>query len=734
MHLVSSPHTEPLQPPSQAAAGPGRPREVLIATKLFVPPPPERPVLRPRLEALLAGGERSRVTLVVAPAGWGKSSLVSQWLHGRGAAAGWVSLDRGDDDAARFWRYLLTAIEQAAPGAAVAALAQLDTPGVDVLRDVLPVLLNDLSAWPHAVLLVLDDYHAITDAGVHDSLRQLVEHAPDQLHLIVISRSDPPLPTSRLRVTGRLVEVRAEQLRFTTGEAAELLGRSLGLALDEQDVSRLVARTEGWVAGLQLAGLRLADRPDPGARSDFIERFTGADRHVVDYLGEEVLAAQPDDVRSFLLETAVLDRVSAELAAAVTGRDDCAALLDRIQRANLFLTPLDDEQRWFRYHQLFRGILRHELARIEPRRPAQLHRRAAVWFAGAGDVAAAIDHAVCAGDADLAAALIADGWREQFNAGHLRTVRGWLDALPPERIAADARLAAARVWLALDAGRLGEADAALTLAEGAGPDEPEVRALRALLAYKTGDLRRALALFEVLGPRLVDPFLRTVRDLVTGVCLLWLAEFDRAAVSLRSALRTARDEGNRLAEVYALGCLALTATESGDLAAADELLAAATRAVEPIGRHHFVAMFPALAAARLAAGRGEAAAAASGQAVELGRRGAGRVELAAALVANGELVEARALLKACPDAGRLVPEWLRLHHRPGPDEPEPDRLTDRELAILRLLPGPLTQREIAGALFVTPNTLKTHLRAIYRKLGADSRLDAVSRARALDLL
>ena len=649
-------------------------------------------MLRPRLERLLAGGERARVTLVVAPAGWGKSSLVSQWLRGRGAAAGWVSLDRADDDAARFWRYLLTAVEQAAPGAAAAALGQLDTPGVDVLRDVLPVLLNDLSARPDTVLLVLDDYHAITDAAVHDSLRQLVEHAPDQLHLVVISRSDPPLSTSRLRVAGRLVEVRAEQLRFTTEEAAELLGRSLGLQLDGQDVSRLVARTEGWVAGLQLAGLRLADRPDPGARTEFIERFTGADRHVVDYLGEEVLAAQPADVRAFLLETAVLDRVSADLAAAVTGRDDSAALLDRIQRANLFLTPLDDEQRWFRYHQLFRGILRHELARLEPRRPAELHRRAATWFAAAGDVPAAVEHAVAAADTELAASLIADGWRPQFNAGHLRTVHGWLDALPPQRIAADARLAAARVWLALDAGRLADADAALALAEAAGPEEPEVRALRALLAYKNGDLRRALALFEMLGPKLADRFLRTVRDLVTGVCLLWLGEFDRAAVSLRSALGTAQDEGNRLAEVYALGCLALAATESGDLAAAGERLGAAERAVEPIGRHHFVAMFPALAAARLAAARGEAATAESEQAVELGRRGAGRVELAAALVAHGEFVEARTLLKSCPDPGPLVREWLRLDQRERPSEPSLDRLTDRELAILRLLPGTLTQR------------------------------------------
>ena len=730
MHVVSSPPP----PPLQAAGGAGRPRDVVIATKLYVPPPPERPVLRPRLEALLAGGERARVTLVVAPAGWGKSSLVSQWLRGRSTSAGWVSLDRGDDDVTRFWRYLLSALEHAVPGSAAGALERLEAPGSDVLRDVLPALLNELSARTHAVLVVLDDYHAITADAVHESLRRLVEHAPDQLHLVILSRSDPPLPTSRLRVAGRLVELRAEHLRFTVDEADELLRQALGLRLPEQDVSRLVARTEGWVAGLQLAGLRLADRPDAGSRSEFIERFTGADRHVVDYLGEEVLAAQPEDVRSFLLETAVLDRISADLAAAVTGREDSRAVLDRIHRANLFLTPLDDEQHWFRYHQLFRGILQHELARVAPRRPAELHRRAASWFAQAGEAAEAIGHAIASGDSALAAALIAEGWREQFNAGHLATVRGWLDALPPELVAADARLGAGRVWLALDAGRLAEADAALAPAERAGPDEPEVRALRALLAYKAGDVRRALALFEVLGPSLVDPFLRTVRDLVTGVCLLWLAEFDRATVSLRAALRTAQEEGNRLAQVYALGCLALVSVERGELVQADDVLAAAAQAAEPIGRQHFVAMFPALAASRLAAARGTPPGREAAAAIELGRRGAGRVELAAALVSGGAVAEARALLKECPDPGPLVLEWLRVEQRSKPAEPSAERLTERELAIVRLLPTTLTQRQIAGSLFVTPNTLKTHLRSIYRKLGAESRLDAVSRARALDLL
>lgn len=734
MQLVSPQPSPPLQP---GAASGSAARDVVIATKLYVPPPPEQPVARPRLERLLAAGTgRARVTLVVAPAGWGKSSLVSQWLHAGDVRAGWLSLDRGDDDVARFWRYLLTAADSAAPGLAATALRRLDAPGSEVLRDVLPVFLNELSAQPGPVLVVLDDYHAIADAAVHESVRQLVERAPDQLHLVLISRSDPPLPTSRLRVAGRLVELRAEQLRFTTGEAGELLERALGAPLGEQDVTRLVARTEGWVAGLQLAGLRLADRPDARSRSEFIARFTGADRHVVDYLGEEVLAAQPDDVRAFLLQTSVLDRLCGALADAVTGRDDGAQVLDRIHRANLFLNPLDDEQRWFRYHQLFRGILQHELARIDPRRPAALHRRAAGWYAAAGQPAEAIGHAVASGDTGYAAQLVAAGWRDEFNAGHLKTVRGWLDALPADRVAADPQLAAGRVWLALDAGRLADADAAITAAERMSPADPQVRVLRALHTYKAGDVRGTLARLEVLADAVTDPFLRTVRDLLTGVCLLWLAEFDRAARALRAATESAADDGNVLARVYALGCRALVHVESGDLGAVDTLLAAAEDASEPVGTSHFVAMFPALSAARLAALRGDAAAAAAAgeRAVELGRRGAGRVELAAALLTHGELGEARALLRECADPGPLVLDWLRVEQRSRPAEPAVDALTERELAILRLLPGPLTQREIAGSLFVTPNTLKTHLRAIYRKLGADSRLDAVSRARSLGVL
>ena len=248
---------------------------------------------------------------------------------------------------------------------------------------------------------------------------------------------------------------------------------------------RLLARTEGWAAGLQLAALRLKDRADPSA---FIERFTGADWHIVNYLGEEVLTSQPPRVRDFLLLTSVLNRMCAPLCNALTGRPDGAELISEIHRANLFLIPLDDEHRWFRYHHLFAGLLRHELSRTAPEKPSALHQRAAQWYADNGDAAEAIGHAIASGDVPLSRRLVAAHWRQHFNAGQLETVRRWLDALPAELVAVDASLSAARVWVALDTGRLEEVGAALDAAEASGPPDTHLMVLRALHMYKTGDV------------------------------------------------------------------------------------------------------------------------------------------------------------------------------------------------------------------------------------------------------
>jgi LuxR family maltose regulon positive regulatory protein len=731
--------------------------EVVIATKLFRPGLRQQTVERKRLHDLLREGRTLPLTLVVAPAGWGKSTIVADWLARDGVTAGWVSLDGGDNDPQRFWRYLLLAAGQAGSAAGAAALRRLDAAGSDVLRDVLPAFVNELASAADPLVLVLDDYHLVTSAQVHTTVATLLDHCPPQLHLMLITRADPPLPLSRLRVRGDLTELRAEDLRFSAGEAVEFFSSRLGPLLSEHDVLRLLARTEGWAAGLQLAALRLRDRADP---EDFIERLTGADWHIVSYLGEEVLASQPAEVREFLLVTSVLNRMCAPLCDALTGRADGAGLISEIYRANLFLVPLDDEHRWFRYHHLFGGLLRHELARTAPDRPPVLHQRAARWYADHGDTAEAIGHAIASGDEALSGRLVAAHWRRPFNAGHLETVRMWLDALPAELVATDASLSAARVWVALDTGRLEEVGAALDAAEISIPPDTQLMVLRALQLYKAGDVGGAAARLREISPSADDPFIATVHRLVQGISWMWLGDADRARELLVEAARRAEDDGNRLAYIYAEGCRAVLAVNRGDLALADSLMADAETAVgQTLSDSHFVVMFPALARARLAIRRADWAGArrAAGAAVELGRRGAGRVELAAALLtaatagricpepqapgaATGVdvdpgalLAEARGILRHCADPGPLVTTWLAgeqravaaLTRQEGLIEP----LTDRELTILRLLPAPSSLRELASELFVTPNTLKTHLRAIYRKLGAESREEAVIRAR-----
>jgi LuxR family maltose regulon positive regulatory protein len=741
----------------------------VIATKLFRPNPRHQTVERTRLYVPLRQGCTLPLTLVVAPAGWGKSTLVADWLQQDRVPAGWVSLDAGDDDPKRFWRCLLLAAGQAAPAPAAAALRRLDAAGSDVARDVLPAFINELTLSDASLVLVLDDYYLVTSAQVHTTVATLLDRCPPQLHLVLITRADPPLQLSRLRVRGDLAELRAEDLRFSLAEALEFFGDRLGSGLSERDVRRLLERTEGWAAGLQLAALRLRDWADASA---FVERFTGADWHIVNYLVEEVLTSQPSRVRDFLLVTSVLNRMCAPLCDVLTGRADAAELISEIHRANLFLIPLDDERRWFRYHHLFGGLLRHELARTAPEQPAALHQRAAQWYARNGDAAEAIGHAFASGDDSLSRQLVAAHWRQHFNAGQLETVRMWLDALPAELVAGDASLSAARVWVALDMGRLEEVGTALDAAEASGPPDSHLMVLRALHMYKTGDVGGAAGRLQEIAPSADDPFIATVHRLVQGISSMWLGDADRAQELLAEAARWAEGDGNRLAYIYAEGCLALLAVNRGDLALADSLVLDAQSTVgRTLSDSHFVAMFPALAAARLAAQRGDWAHAgpAAASAVELGRRGAGRVELAAALLtasavfrtsppaaAGGDpgrmeeaaddagsdpaalVREARGIVRHCPDPGPVVATWLAREqraeavrtHQDGLIEP----LTERELAILRLLPAPTPQRELASALFVAPSTLKTHLRAIYRKLGAESRGEAVIRARERGLL
>src|SRR3954471_5430471 len=402
-----------------ARSPPSRPRkrvrgEVVMAgplleTKFHVPRRGRGLVPRPRLIEGLSRRAESALTLVSAPAGFGKTTLLTEWLAAwlaaapaDGRSAAWLSLDPRDNDPALFLRDLVAALDAAVPGVGSNAVGLLQS-SRPATETVLTTLLNDLNAVANDVVLVLDDFHVIEAPDVQGGMTFLLEHLPPRIHLVIAARADPSLPLARLRGRGELVEVRAADLRFTPDEAAAYLNGVMGLALTPRDVEALEGRTEGWIAALQLAALSMQGRDDVAG---FIAGFAGNDRYIVDYLAEEVLQRQPDHVRDFLLQTSILSRLNGSLCEAVSGQDGGKAMLEALDRGNLFLVPLDDRRRWYRYHHLFADVLRARLLDEQPDRVRELHLRASDWYERNGERSEAIHHALAAPDFERAADLV----------------------------------------------------------------------------------------------------------------------------------------------------------------------------------------------------------------------------------------------------------------------------------------------------------------------------------------
>jgi LuxR family maltose regulon positive regulatory protein len=410
----------------------------LLETKLYIPQPRRGLVLRPRLSERLDRGAASKLVLVSAPAGFGKTTLLTEWLAAGPAGPGgerlaaWLSLDRGDNDPASFWAYVIAALRTVASEVGEGALALLDAPQPAPIEVVLTTLLNDLGAVAGEIVLVLDDYHVIEGREVQGGMAFLLDHLPPGLHVVIASRADPVLPLARLRARGELAEIRAAQLRFTAEEAAAYL-TGMGLALTARDVAALEGRTEGWIAALQLAALSMQGRDDVAS---FIAGFAGDDRYVVDYLAEEVLARQSDRVQAFLLQTSILGRLSGPLCDAVTGQGGGKAMLEALDRGNLFLVPLDDRRRWYRYHHLFADVLRARLWDEQPGQVPGLHRRASEWHGQNGELSEAVGHALAAGDFERAAGLVELASPAMRRTRQEAKLRGWLEVLPSEVVRA----------------------------------------------------------------------------------------------------------------------------------------------------------------------------------------------------------------------------------------------------------------------------------------------------------
>jgi LuxR family maltose regulon positive regulatory protein len=440
----------------------------LLATKFYIPRSRRGLVPRPRLIERLDRGIASRLTLVSAPAGFGKTTLLTEWLAAEPAVPArqrlvtWLSLDRADNDAVSFWTYVIAALRMVVPGVGESALALLRAPQPPPVETVLTVLLNDLGAVAAEIVLVLDDYHVIDAGDVQDGTAFLLDHLPPGLHVVIASRADPALPLPRWRARGELVEIRAAELRFTPDEAAVYLNEMMGLQLTARDVAALEGRTEGWIAALQLAALSMQGRDDVAG---FIAGFAGDDRYVVDYLAEEVLQRQPDRVQAFLLQTSILGRLSGPLCDAVTGQGGGKAMLEALDRGNLFLVPLDDRRRWYRYHHLFADVLQARLLDEQPGLVPDLHRRASAWFQRSGELAVAVGHALAAEDFGRAADLVELAIPAMRRTRQEATARGWLEAIPDEVIRLRPVLSVHFAWALLSVGEFGEVESRLRDAE-----------------------------------------------------------------------------------------------------------------------------------------------------------------------------------------------------------------------------------------------------------------------------
>jgi len=446
----------------------------ILATKLYLPRLRPDAVSRPHLLKRLNTGLHRKLTLISAPAGFGKTTLVSEWLAACDRPAAWLSLDEGDNDPARFLAYLVAALQTIAANIGEGVLGLLQSSQPPPAEALLMALLNEITTLPDQCILVLDDYHLIEAQAVDQALVYLVEHLPPQMHLVIVTRQDPQLPLARLRARGHLTELRAADLRFTPAEAAAFLTQGMGLPLSEADIARLADRTEGWIAGLQLAALSIQGHQDV---SGFIQAFAGDHRYIVDYLVAEVLEHQPDPVRRFLLQTAMLDRLNGPLCDAVTGQQEGGERLEALERGNFFVVPLDDKRQWYRYHHLFAEVLHTHLLAEQPDQVAVLHQRASEWYEQQGSAVEAIRHALAAGDFERAAGLIERTLPIMQRTRQEATVLGWLKALPDDLIRARPVLSVGYAWALLAGGELEAADARLRDAERwldtmADTDEP----------------------------------------------------------------------------------------------------------------------------------------------------------------------------------------------------------------------------------------------------------------------
>jgi LuxR family transcriptional regulator, maltose regulon positive regulatory protein len=739
----------------------GAPPFVVLNAKLRAPQARPEWVKRRALIDSLTSEQRPGLVLIDAPAGYGKTTLTAQWEAEEERTFAWLSLDPADDDPVRFWTYLVEALRTVERGLGNGPLDHIYASSLRSMA--LPQLLNELEVTSEKLVLVLDDYHSIRNPTCHELVNVLLENLPPTIQLVISTRADPPLNLGKLRVEGKLFEIRASDLRFNVDETNSLLVTVRGGGLPIEQVEDLVERTEGWPAGIYLAAMSLRGRKDPG---DFLMQFSGDNRLLTDYLTMEVLQREPDDLRRFLIRTSILDRFTASLSSEVAGLSDSGNLLNELERSNLFVVPLDERREWYRYHHLFQQLLQSELRRSEPALLPELHRRACAWHRRHGLVGLAVRHATAAGDIVAARELIWANLLPYVNAGRIGTVHAWLMALGREKTASDPILSLAAGWIWALSGHIDEVQEWLTAVERGSFEGPLPDGTRSLDSGKA--LLRAMFGHDGLSDGLEfaraavdmesDPRSgwRAVALFTLGTMLYLNGFYSEAEAPLKEASRLSRP-GQPVVEVSSLSELSLLLADMGD---ATRARAAALSALKVMDKYS-LGEIPQTAIAHTAMGRvlvdeGNLSEGVAQLEEALALRSAypqlspwqtlqTLIALAPARFAYGDqeravdlLRQARGILDFHPDAGILSEQVKRLERSLGSVSQRPaifgETLTDREISVLRLLESPLTHREIGTALFISLNTVKSHVRSIYQKLTISSRQEALVKAHELGLL
>jgi LuxR family maltose regulon positive regulatory protein len=541
----------------------------ILATKLYIPRPRSNLVSRPRLIQQLNQGRDRKLTLLSAPAGFGKTTLLGDWVQSLDCPVAWISLDRGDNNPLRFLTYLAAALQTGDATIGRVALAMLQSSRPPSIEAVLTTLINEIAECSRPHILILDDYHLIDAKSVHEALNLLLDHSPPQLQLVISSRSDPPLRLSRLRGRNQLMELRTTDLRFRPNETTAFLNQAMGLALSAKDITALDARTEGWAVGLQMAALSIqspfsAGEHDAERAANLVATFSGDHRYILDYFTDEVLLQQSGDIQSFLLQTAILGRLSGPLCDTVTRRNDGQEVLERLDTANLFIVPLDNERRWYRYHHLFADLLRKQLGRTQPELVPALHRLASQWYEENGLISEAVDHLLAAEDIEGAARVVEGNALAMMDHGKLVTLAGWLDDLPELAVRSRPMLCVAKAWPMAYAGQREAAELPLQDAE---------KALAGLDDGEKTDAERQRIKGHILA----------IRSSVLGI----QGELSRAAELARRALQHLPDD-DLMARGFAAHQLGFMLRMNGDLSAAERAFAQAIDISQAAGHSHVV--------------------------------------------------------------------------------------------------------------------------------------------------